>query len=93
MQKAPAGLAVPHYLKYIETVTVTRPEKGGTPAAKTNLITIYNYLGSYYSASDKEKAKEYLNKTLALDPQNAYATKSLQVLNGGTPAPANPPKK
>ncbi len=89
--ESPAGLAVPHYLKYIETVTVTRPEKAATPTAKSNLIDTYNYLGSYYSASDKEKAIEYLNKTLALDPQNAYATQSLKILNGAS-QPA-PPKK
>ncbi len=84
---APTGLAVPHYLKYIETVTVTRPEKATTPAVIKNLIDTYNYFGSYYSASDKEKAKEYLNKTLALDPQNAYATQSLKILNTPSPSP------
>ena len=90
--EAPAGLAVPHYLKYIETVTVTRPEKAATPTAKSNLIDSYNYLGSYYSVSDKEKAIGYLNKTLGLDPQNAYATQSLKILNGAPAQPA-PPKK
>ncbi len=83
----PAGLAVPHYLKYIETVTVTRPEKASTPAVKSNLIDTYNYLGSYYSANDKEKSKEYLNKTLAIDPQNAYAIQSLKILNTPSPSP------
>jgi len=89
--ESPAGLAVPHYLKYIETVTVTRPEKANIPQVKSNLIDTYNYLGSYYSVSDKEKAKEYLNKTLALDPQNAYAIQSLKILN--TASQPAPPKK
>ncbi|MCM1377604.1 MAG: tetratricopeptide repeat protein [Clostridium sp.] len=34
--------------------------------------TIYNYLGNYYvNAGDKVKAKEYFNKYLELDPNNA----------------------
>jgi len=90
--EAPAGLAIPHYMKYIETVTVTHPEKATTPTVIKNLVDTYNYFGSYYSATDKEKAKEYLNKTLALDPANAYALQSLKTL-GGAPAPATPPKK
>lgn len=85
--EAPEGLAVPHYLKYIETVTVTHPEKAETPSVKNNLINTYNYLGSFYSASDKAKAIDYLNKTLTLDPQNAYATQSLKILNTPSPSP------
>ncbi|WP_245767995.1 tetratricopeptide repeat protein [Pedobacter insulae] len=85
--ETPAGLAVPHLLKYIEVLTVLRPEKATVPTNIKNLIDTYNYLGSYYSASDKEKAKEYLNKTLALDPQNAYATSSLKILNTPSPSP------
>lgn len=87
-KEAPKGLAVPHYLKYIEVLTVTRPEKATTPANIKNLIDAYNWLGSYYSANDKDKAIEYLNKTLALDPQNAYAIQSLKILNTPAAAPA-----
>ncbi|MES2651494.1 MAG: tetratricopeptide repeat protein [Bacteroidota bacterium] len=91
-KEAPAGLAVPHYLKFIEIVTVTKPEKGTTPGNIKNLIDTYNWFGSFYSVTDKEKAIEYLNKTLALDPQNAYAAQSLKILTG-TPAQPAPPKK
>lgn len=90
--ETPQGLAVPHYLKYIETVTVTRPEKATTPAAISNLIDAYNWLGSFYSANDVEKSKEYLNKTLALDPQNAYAIESLKILNAQPAAKKTPQK-
>jgi tetratricopeptide (TPR) repeat protein len=83
----PAGLAIPFYEKFIELVTVTKPEKGTTPANVRNLIEAYNSLASYYSIKDKEKAKEYLNKTLALDPQNAYAIQSLKILTTPSPAP------
>jgi tetratricopeptide (TPR) repeat protein len=90
--EAPTWLAVPHYLKYIEVLTVLKPEKGAIPQNLKPLTDGYNYLASYYSATgDKEKAKEYLNKTLALDPQNVTATQNLKVLNGGTPPPPTPP--
>ncbi|TKC12984.1 hypothetical protein FA048_05030 [Pedobacter polaris] len=80
-------LSAPFYEKFVTLVTVTKPEKA-TPNVK-NLIESYNYLGAAAIPTDKEKAKEYFNKTLALDPQNAYATQSIQQLNG----PATPPKK
>ncbi len=79
--QAPEGLAVPHYESYITLVTVTKPEKAKEPAVIRNLIDAYNNLAAYHSATDKEKAIEFLNKTLALDPQNAYATETLKVLN------------
>lgn len=74
-------LAVPHYEKFIELVTVTKPEKA--EANKNALIEAYNYLGAVYANTDKEKAKEYFNKTLALDPSNALATDNLKFLAGG----------
>lgn len=79
--QAPEGLAVPHYENYITLVTVTKPEKASEAPVIRNLIDAYNNLAAYYSATDKDKAIEYLNKTLALDPQNAYATETLKVLN------------
>jgi tetratricopeptide (TPR) repeat protein len=45
----PAGLAIPFYEKFIELVTVTKPEKGTTPANVRNLIEAYNSLASYYA--------------------------------------------
>lgn len=83
------GLGVPFYEKYIEMVTVTKPEKATQPSNIKGLIESYNWLGAFYSGSDKEKAKEYFNKTLALDAQNAYATESLKAL---TAPPAQPKK-
>lgn len=52
-------------------------------------LPIYNYLGFYYSGVDKEKAKEYFNKTLSIDPSNAYAADNLKLLS----APPAQPKK
>jgi tetratricopeptide (TPR) repeat protein len=85
----PTGLAVPLYEKFIQLVTVDKPEKGTSTTNISRLVEAYNWLGAFASGTDKEKAKEYFNKTLALDPANAYATQSLQQLN----APATPPKK
>ncbi|MBB2146006.1 hypothetical protein GM921_10940 [Pedobacter sp. LMG 31464] len=81
------GLAVPFYEKYITLLTVTKPEKAA--AHVKDLADSYNYLGFYYSGVDKEKAKEYFNKTLAIDPANTYAADNLKILN----TPAAQPKK
>ncbi|RYF21518.1 MAG: tetratricopeptide repeat protein [Flavobacteriales bacterium] len=90
-QTAPKGLAVPFYEKYIELV-VSKPDKAA--AAKGQLIEAYNYLGAFYAATDKEKAKDYFNKTLALDPQNALASDNIKFLAGpATPAKKTPIKK
>jgi hypothetical protein len=47
---------------------------------KTKLVEAYNLIAANYANTDKVKAKEYFNKTLALDPTNQYATESLATL-------------
>lgn len=79
------GIAVPFYEAFINLVTVTKPEKAAANAK--NLVDAYNYLGFYYSGIDKEKAKDYFNKTLAIDPQNTYAADGIKSLTA-PPAPA-----
>lgn len=37
-------------------------------------------MAAIYANSDKAKAKEYFNKTLALDPANKYALDSVKIL-------------
>lgn len=91
-QEPPTGLAKPFYEQYIQLVTVTKPEKAALPVNVKGLIDAYNWLGAFTATTDKEKAKEYFNKTLALDPANVTATDNLKYLNG-TPAPAAQPKK
>jgi len=92
--KEPKGLAIPHFEKYIQMVTVDKPEKAATPQNQRGLVDAYNYLGAITAATDKEKAKEYFNKTLAIDPQNALATDNLKYLAGPTaPAKKAPIKK
>ena len=47
---------------------------------KPKLLEAYNTTAASYANTDKVKAVEYFNKTLAIDPTNDYATKSMQML-------------
>lgn len=71
-------LMVKYYEDYLKAVTVNGPEELTKPANKNKLIEAYNTLGGNYSKTDKTKATEYFNKTLTLDPTNAYATEGLK---------------
>lgn len=76
------GLAVPFYEKYVNLVTVEKPEL----AAKSSvgLIEAYNYLGSVAARKDGDnvKAKEYFDKVLTLDPANVTATQAVKAIDG-----------
>ena len=72
------GLMVPFYEQYVELVTVKKPDQAVN--SKAGLIEAYNNLGSYAALTDVAKAKEYFNKTLVLDPTNAYASQSVKAL-------------
>lgn len=71
-------LIIKYYEEYIKVVT----EKGEEEVTKNKakFIESYNNIAASYANTDKNKAKEYFNKTLALDPTNAYATESLKTL-------------
>jgi tetratricopeptide (TPR) repeat protein len=79
---APKGLMIPFYEKYI---TLVKPEEQAS--AKNNLIESYRLLGSWYADKDKVKAIDYLNKCLALDPTDSYATTKLKELTGAAAKP------
>jgi hypothetical protein len=49
------------------------------PAVVAKLTEAYNTMAGYVNF-DKVKAREYFNKTLAIDPTNAYATQSLKAI-------------
>ncbi|MDO8994637.1 MAG: hypothetical protein Q7U83_16335, partial [Daejeonella sp.] len=76
------GLAVPFYAKYIDLVTVEKPELASKSAP--GLIEAYNYLGSVAARKDGDnvKAKEYFDKVLALDPANVTATQAVKAIDG-----------
>lgn len=67
-----------YYQQYIDVVTA----KGEAEVTKnkTKFIESYNNIAAHYANSDKAKAIEYFNKTLALDPTNNYALESLKLL-------------
>ncbi|WP_353088942.1 hypothetical protein [Flavobacterium sp.] len=66
------------YQKYLDALAAKGPEE--ITKNKAKVTEAYNNMASFYANSDKAKAKELLNKTLALDPTNTYATESLKVL-------------
>jgi tetratricopeptide (TPR) repeat protein len=47
---------------------------------KPKFIESYNTMAAAYANTDKVKAVEYFNKTLAIDPTNAYALSSIKQL-------------
>jgi lipopolysaccharide biosynthesis regulator YciM len=67
-----------YYEEYLKVVT----EKGAEEVAKNKVkfIEAYNNIGAVYANTDKAKAIEYFNKTLALDPTNEYAQSSIKAL-------------
>ncbi len=71
-------MIIKYYEDYLRVVT----EKGEEEVTKnkTKFIESYNNIAASYANSDVTKAQEYFNKTLALDPTNAYATESLKSL-------------
>ncbi len=76
------GISAPYYQKLTELA-----EKDADPSKYKGFLKLaYSYLAFYTQTTlnDKEKAKTYWEKLLAIDPENAAAKESL----GLTPAPA-----
>lgn len=67
-----------YYLEYIDVVTKKGPEEVANN--KSKFVEAYNLIAASYAYTDKPKAIEYFNKSLAIDPTNEYATQSLQTL-------------
>ena len=67
-----------YYQQYIDVVTA----KGGEEVTKnkTKFMESYNNIASTFANTDKVKAIEFFNKTLALDPANEYALSSIKLL-------------
>ena len=60
-----------NYQLYIDIVTAKGEAE--VTKSKAKFIEAYNNIGAFYANTDKAKAKESFNKTLALDPTNSYA--------------------
>jgi len=80
-EKNPKGLSIPFYEKYIEVLSA-KPENLTDPKNKRDLTDAYNNIAGFYLQSNPGKAKEYLNKTLSLDPGNSYASEAMKALGG-----------
>ncbi|RZJ69925.1 tetratricopeptide repeat protein [Flavobacterium sp.] len=69
------------YEDYVRVVNEKGAEETGKDATKKKLVEAYNNIGAFYAASnDKAKAKDNFNKTLAIQPGEAFATQSLKQL-------------
>ncbi|RZJ66497.1 MAG: tetratricopeptide repeat protein [Flavobacterium sp.] len=67
------------YEDYIRVVTEKGAEELAKEATKKKLVEANNNIGAFYIASgDKAKAKEYFNKTLAIQPGETFATEALK---------------
>ena len=71
-------------IKYYEEYIAKTYEKGSgelaNPTVLKKVVEAYNTAAASYANTDKVKAIEYFTKTLALDPTNNYATKSIELL-------------
>lgn len=72
---------IKNYEFYVSAVTAKGAEEVAKPAVIKKIAESYNTIGAIYANTDKVKAVEYFNKTLAIDPTNAYATESVKQLS------------
>lgn len=91
---APTGAKLPFYQQYLDSVE-TKVDKQ-TAVVKRNMVEAYNQIAGFAAyKEDKEKAKLYWDKALAVDPANAIATEGIKSLTAPAPKAAakNTPKK
>ena len=74
------AMTIKYYEAYVAGVTEKGAEELAKPAVIKKITESYNTIGASYANTDKAKAIEYFNKTLVIDPTNAYATASLNTL-------------
>jgi tetratricopeptide (TPR) repeat protein len=88
-EKNPQGAMLVPYQTYIDSTEVSKTPQ--TPATKRNLVEAYNVIAGFASfKADKDKARTYWGKTLAIDPQNETALAGIKSLTG---PPARTAKK
>ena len=73
-------MTIKYFDEYVTKVIEKGAEELAKPAVAKKVIESYNNIAASYANTDKVKAIEYFNKTLATDPTNAYATESLAKL-------------
>ncbi|MBM6499456.1 tetratricopeptide repeat protein [Flavobacterium macrobrachii] len=67
-----------YYQQYMDVVTAKGQEE--ITKNKSKFVEAFNNMAAHYANSDKAKAKELFNKTLAIDPTNSYALESMKLL-------------
>ena len=73
-------LIIKNYEDYVAKITAKGAEELAKPATVKKIVEAYNSIGASYANTDKVKAVEYFNKSLALDPANTYAAQSVKAL-------------
>lgn len=77
----PQGAMLVPYQTFIDSTEVSKTPQ--TPATKRNLVEAYNVVAGFASyKGDKDKARTYWSKSLAIDPQNATASAGIKSLTG-----------
>jgi len=69
-----------NYEDFVSKATEKGPEEMAKPLVKKKFIEAYNNIASTYLTSDKVKAKEYVDKSLGLDPTDKRALDLLAFL-------------
>lgn len=74
-------VALASYEEYVKVLDEKGDAEKAKPANKKGLVEALTFVGAHYANSgDKAKAVENLQKLLAVDPANEYATKTLKAL-------------
>jgi tetratricopeptide (TPR) repeat protein len=73
-------MTIKYYEEYVAKIMEKGAEEIAKPATTKKMIESYNNIAASYANTDKAKAVEYFNKTIALDATNNYATESLKLL-------------
>jgi tetratricopeptide (TPR) repeat protein len=79
------GISAPHYAKFAELAELDTDQS----KYKNFLRVVYPYLAFYQATTmkDEAKSKEYWNKLLTIDPDNANAKEALGLSAAAQPAP------
>ncbi|HEU0136018.1 MAG TPA: hypothetical protein VFQ50_01870, partial [Flavobacterium sp.] len=67
-----------YYQQYVDVVTQKGPAE--VTANKARMVEAYNNIGSNFANTDRAKAIEFFNKTLAIAPDDSFATQALKQL-------------
>ncbi len=88
----PKGLKLPFYQLYLDSAEARIANNVQPAPPVRSMIEAYNQIAGFaLYKNDKEKAKLYWDKALALEPQNTTALEGLKQLAG--PAPKAPVKR